>query len=295
MKYLLLALLALASVTVADDRGHPVTLWEVRGASNTVYLMGSIHLLRNIDYPLPAALNAAYDDADALIMEIDMDDLDPIAAQRQFYQLGVLHDDTTLQDIMGPELYQQAFAAAEKIDIPLDMLSKTEPWYAAMTIELMALNRIGFNPEHGVEMHFMSKAMDDDKPIYGLETIEEQIGFLDGLPLQSQLDMLMSTLSESVAIEGIMDDMIRAWRRGDIASLESGLLQSFDENESLQKTLLTDRNNRWVEQIQERLDDAQDYLIVVGALHLIGENGVPLQLQRLNIPVRQLSEPPTVR
>lgn len=292
---MLLAMLALSGVALADDGGHPVTLWEVSGKQNTVYLMGSIHLLRNVDYPLPSALNAAYDDADVLIMEIDMDDLDPFAAQRQFFELGVLHDETTLQDMMGTELYQEALNAADEIDIPLDMLSKTEPWYAAMTIELMALNRIGFNPEQGIEMHFMSKAVDDRKPIYGLETIEQQIAFLDGLPLQSQREMLMTTLLEGAAIEGVMDDMIRAWRRGDIASLESELLAGFADNEHLHRILLTDRNDRWVEQIQERLDDAQDYLIIVGALHLIGDSGVPLQLQRLNIPVRQLSEPPTVR
>ena len=288
--------LALLTLPVhADEPGHPVTLWKVAGASNSVFLLGSIHLLRSQDYPLPTAFDAAYDEAEVLIMEVDMDDMDPIAAQTAFTTYGVLHDDTTLRDLMGNDLYAQATIAADALDIPLKMLSKTEPWYAAMTIEIMMLSRIGFNPALGIEMHMMSKATRDGKTIDGFETVEEQIQFLDSMSLQAQRDMLLSTLAESAKLSEMMDYLIDAWHHGDIASLETSMLDEIARHEELNKILVTDRNLRWVEQIKGLLDDDDDYLIIVGALHLIGPSGVPRQLESIGYDVQQLSEPPPVR
>jgi uncharacterized protein YbaP (TraB family) len=290
-----LLLVLLAHPVLAAESGHPVTMWKVEGAKNSVYLLGSIHLLRPQDYPLPTALDSAYNNAEVIVMEVDMDDLDPFAAQAAFTTYGVLHDDKTLRDLMGDELYEQAVVAADTIDIPLEMLGKTEPWYAAMTIEIMMLDRIGFNPTLGIEMYMMSKAQDDGKRIDGFETLEEQIQFLDGMSMQAQRDMLMSTLTESAKLGEMMDELIDAWRHGDVAHLESGMLDDLAKHEELNKALVTDRNSRWVDRIERLLDDDDDYLIIVGALHLIGREGVPKQLERSGYPVRQLSEPPIVR
>lgn len=279
----------------ADDSGHPVTLWQIQGAHNSVYLLGSIHLLRPQDYPLPSVLESAYDDAEILIMEVDMDDLDPLAAQAAFTKHGVLHDDTTLRDLMGEDLYEQANAAAMRIDIPLDMLEKTEPWYAAIMVEILILNRIGFDPTLGIDMHMMSKAVTDGKPIHGLETIEEQIQFLDTMSLAAQREMLLSTLEEGAELGEIMDKLIAAWRHGDTGYLNTGLLDGFAEHPELKKAVITDRNARWAEYIDALLDDDDDYLIIVGALHLVGEDGVPERLERKGISVRQLSEPPSLK
>lgn len=289
------SLLLVAWSSFASESGHPVTLWEVSGSNNSVYLLGSIHLLRKEDYPLPNALNAAYDEAEVLIMEIDMDDLDPVAAQTALTQYGMLHDNQTLQGLMGADMYAQAQAAAMAIDIPLDMLTKTDPWYAAMTIEIMMLSRLGFNPNLGIETHMMSKAGADGKPIEGFETMEEQILLLDGMSLPAQREMLLSTLVESAELGEIMDDLISAWRRGDTEYLKVNMLDEIAKHEELNKTLVTDRNTRWVAQIEPLLDDKEDYLIIVGALHLIGQDGVPNQLSRQGYSVHQLSESPILR
>ena len=293
---LFIALFLLAALPVlADESGHPVTLWKVAGAQNSVYLLGSIHLLRAKDYPLPTILDTAYDDAEVLVMEIDMDDLNPLAAQAAFTTYGIIQDEQTLQDLMGDELYERALSAANAIDIPLDMLSKTEPWYAAMTVEIMMLSRIGFNPALGIEMYMMSKASSDNKPIEGFETVEQQVQFLDGMSLDAQREMLLSTLDESAKMGEMMDELIDAWRHGDVSFLESGMLVELEKHEELNKALVTDRNARWVTRIDELLNNADDYLIIVGALHLVGPDSVPTQLQNIGYDVRQLSEPPTLR
>lgn len=291
----ILAMLLLLSASAGALADYPVTMWQVDGKRNSVYLLGSIHLLREQDHPLPAIINAAYSDAEVVIMEIDMDDLDPIAAQTAFSQYGMISDGRTLAEWMGERDYARAVDAAQKVGIPLHMMSGVEPWYAAITAEIMVLSRIGFDPNLGIEQWITNKATKDGKPIEGLETVEEQIRFLDGLSLPAQRAMLISTLEESATLAQVMDELIDAWRRGDTGFLERELLQGFEDFEELNQAILVDRNNRWVRQIWDLLDDEQDYLIVVGALHLVGDKGVPRQLSKRGVAVRQLSESATLR
>ncbi len=286
----LAALLAVLPLAAAAG-GHPVSMWLVEGQANRVYLLGSVHLLRRDDHPLPRAFDAAYEDAEALIMELDMDDLDPAAMQATTNRLGLIQDERTLQDFLGDALYEQAVAAAAAIDIPFDMLSKTEPWYAAITIEQLVLMRIGFNPMFGVEMHMTMKAQQDGKEITGLETVDEQLAFLDGLSIDAQNDLLMQTLAEGDEIETLMNDMVRAWRVGDTEFLETAMLGEIAQFPELYRAIVVDRNHRWVDQIEALLDERDDYLVVVGALHLIGSDGVPALLRQRGIRIGQLNEP----
>lgn len=297
MNKLVCCLLFLISPTLswADPAGHPLTLWRAEGLTNTVYLLGSIHLLRESDHPLPTAIDAAYEEAEVLVMELDMDDLNPAAMQALFNENGVLQDGTTLKDLMGDKLYEEAVAAAEAIDIPIEMLAQSEPWLAAITVEMLALYRIGFNPMLGIEMHMTSKAVGDGKPIEGLEQAEQQLQFLDGLSLEAQRDMLLQTLEEGAKMGETVDELIRAWRYGDVDTLENGLLDSFADHPELHDALVTKRNIRWVAQIGELLDDSDDYLVIVGAMHLVGDDGVPNLLTKRGVQIRQLSEPPALR
>lgn len=289
-KLLLILAAALIASTVSAQSTHPLTLWAVDGRANTVFILGSVHLLREKDHPLPSMIDEAYAEAESIVMEIDMDDLDPIAMQTLVTQLGRLTDGRTLADIMGPDLYAEAQKAAAAMDIPLDMLAQTEPWLAAITIEQMALMRIGFNPRFGIEMHVVSKATRDGKTIDGFETIDEQLGFLDGLSIESQRDLLMQTLSEGAEIEGMMDSLITAWRHGDVDFFEKNVLVEMQAYPELYRAIVADRNQRWVDRIDQLLEHDDDYLVVVGALHLVGPDGVPTLLQQRGEQVRQLQQ-----
>ena len=204
---LLLARLLPLSISLsatADDAGHPVSMWQLDGHNNRVYLLGSVHLLRADDHPLPSVIDETYEDAEKVIMELDMDDVDPVEAQSLLTELGLIQDDRSLSDLMGPE-YAEAAALATSADIPLSMLVKSEPWLAAITVEQLMLSRIGFNPLYGIEHHFMEKAEADEKEILGLETVEEQLRFLDSMSIESQRALLLQSLKESVDIQKIME------------------------------------------------------------------------------------------
>jgi uncharacterized protein YbaP (TraB family) len=280
----------LPAIALADSAGHPVTMWMAEGTSNRVYLLGSVHLLRAQDHPLPRIIDDVYDEAETLYMELDMDDLDPLLMQSTINRLGMLDENTSLQDIMGDELYAEAKARATELELPLDMLERTEPWLAAITVEQLALARIGFNPSYGVEMHLLRKATSDGKEILGFESVEQQLAYLDGLSLDAQRDLLMQTLAESAAIQDLMDDLILAWRSGDIDYLERTLLEDVSGYPELYDTIVASRNRLWVDTIDALLEQREDYLVVVGALHLVGDDGVPQLLEQRGVRITQMHE-----
>lgn len=283
--------LLLSIAAPAAESGHPVTMWEVEGAQNRIYLLGSVHLLRAEDHPLPSIIDTAYADAETIVMELDMDDIDPVAAQQQVTALGLLPEEQSLAELMGPRLYARAASFADAADIPLAMLTRTEPWLAAMTVEQMMLARIGFNPQFGVEAHLTGLATADGKPVIGLETVRQQLEFLDGMSLEAQRALLLQSLEASAEIDQMMDDLVRAWRFGDIAYLGSEMLEDMQDYPELHRAVVVERNRNWMAAIEGFAREQDDYLIVVGALHLIGEDGVPALLEARGYEVVQMRQP----
>jgi uncharacterized protein YbaP (TraB family) len=284
------AILVVLAPLACADAGHPLSLWEVSGARNSVYLLGSIHLLREEDHPLPSAIYDAYDDADTLIMELDMDDIDPIEGQVLSNELGLIHDGRELRDLLGEAYYAEAEELADKAQIPLGLMANAEPWFAAMNVEIMLLMRMGFNTALGIESHLTELAAGDGKEILGFETLRQQLEFLDNLSPDAQRDMLLQALAEGADMNDLMDGMIDAWRRGDVTFMEDNLLADMQDYPELNQVIVIDRNVNWTNRIEDLLDDQQDYLIVVGTLHLVGEQGVPELLEARGHEVTQLHQ-----
>lgn len=270
------ALLAASAALRADE--HALPLWQLEGIENRVYLLGSVHLLRASDYPLPAEIYAAYEDAEALVMELDMDDLDPAAAVALAAELGVIAGDGSLAELLGAAGYEQARTLAAAANIPLEQFGQTEPWLAALSVEQLALSRLGFDASLGLEDHLTERARADGKEIVGLETLREQLGLLDELPLDVQRRLLLRTLEDSIELDELIDDVIRAWRVGDLTALEDAMLADVLELPELYAALIVGRNRRFAAEIAALLDDSDDYLVVIGTLHMVGEDGLPRML-----------------
>jgi uncharacterized protein YbaP (TraB family) len=244
--------------------------------------------LRQRDYPLPKAIDLVYDDADVIVMELDMDDLDYVAVMAAMRELGVLDNETRLRDLLGDELQAQAEAAAEATSIPLDLLQDSEPWLAAITVQELLSMRVGFVGELGIESYLSDKALADGKPILGLETIGEQLSFLDGLPMRAQSEWLVHSLVDGLRIEMLVDQLVKAWRGGDIDYLERELIHEAKMSPEVHDAILLQRNRSWIDTIVSYLDDDVDYLVVVGAAHLVGEDGLVDLLAKREIAVSRL-------
>ena len=238
-----------------------------QGKTNTVYLLGSVHFLKPSD-ELPKAVDAAYRDAEKLIMEIDMDDLDPLATQQLTLDLGLLPDDQTLESEVGPETYRKVSAQARELNLDPALLNRFRPWLAAMTLVQLQLMRQGLNPDSGVEQRLTTRAVGDGKEILGLETLEQQLGMLAGLPRDQQREFLLYSVEDAERAAREVDELIAAWRIGDTTSLARLLAEGFDKYPDLYRPLTVDRNRKWIPSIEQVLSDRDDYLIVVGTLHL---------------------------
>lgn len=270
----------------ADDDGRHF-LWEVAGERNRVYLLGSVHMLRKSDYPLPDAMEAAYDDAERLVMELDMDELDPAAVQALMARLGTIADGRRLRDLIGADDWRYATSRARVIGLDLATLDAVEPWLAAMTVVNLEMARLGLRAEDGIEMHFTRRADTDGKPIDGLETTAEQFGLFDALPLPVQKRFLLKTIDDAASMADEADALIDAWKRADLAAMRAEMADGFDGLPALYEALVAGRNRAWVGKLEALLDDDEDYLVIVGALHLVGEDSVVRLLRDRGHTVRQ--------
>jgi uncharacterized protein len=249
-------------------------VWAIRGAHNTVYLAGSVHLLRAQDAALPSAFDRAYQDADALVMEIDLDDMDPAAAQGWMMTNGMYTDGTTLSAVIGTQRYERVEKEGNRLGVPVEALQQLEPWLVAMTLAQLQYMKLGFDPEQGVEKQLTRKATTDHKPITGLETLEEQLGLLANLSKDDQARFLDLTLEEMSEMQGETDSLLAAWRAGNAQKLAAMLSDEYKVAPTLYRMLVADRNKRWLPQIEKLLKEDKDYLVVVGALHLVGNGGL---------------------
>jgi uncharacterized protein YbaP (TraB family) len=207
-------------------------------------------------------------------MEIDLDDLDPAAAQSWMLEHGMFADNKTLSEAIGAKRYQRVEQEGNRLGLPVEALQQLEPWLVAMTLAQLQYMKLGFDPEQGVEKQLQRKAMADRKEITGLETLAEQLGLLANLSADEQAKFLDLTLEEMHQMEGETETLLTAWRTGNVQKLGAMLSDEYKVAPALYRTLVADRNKRWMPQIEKLLKSDKDYMIVVGALHLVGNGGL---------------------
>lgn len=282
-KILLTSLLWLCGQAAYGD-SHPA-IWAVHGKSNTVYLVGTIHLLP-ANETLPGNIQHAYDDAKQLVMEIDTGELDPLTSQATMMKFGMLPPGKSLHTQLDAATYTKLQSAAEDAGLDATLLDSFQPWMAALTLEQLKLAQLGFSGASGVEMQLSTRAARDHKAIRGLETLEEQLGLFAQLDDASQRDYLLYTLDELKDIQTEIDQLLAAWRNGDETKLRQLLQDGLQSNPKLFAVLTSDRNHRWLNTLKTLLNDPHDnYLIAVGALHLVGDNGVVSLLRKAGYTV----------
>jgi uncharacterized protein YbaP (TraB family) len=280
------ALVTLAAGCGGAPDAPAYLLWRVDGPGSHVYLLGSVHVLRAGDQVQSAAIERAYAAAQELVMELDFDDFDQEAFGAVVASKAT--DAGGLVEVLGEASYARAVEQASRLGLDLEPLRPTEPWFAALGITEMALGKLGYDSQHGVEATFTSRALADGKPITGLETPEFQIGLMDALPADQQRELFFKSIEEAGQLPALIEPMLAAWRRGDVDALRSELESTFEPFPDLYRILIVDRNERWAPQIAALLGGPRDHLVVVGALHLIGEHSVIALLEQQGYRVERL-------
>ena len=281
-----------AQAHVEGEPGPPTPLlWEVRDGDNSVYLLGTFHLLKPTDYPLDPIVYKSLDDAEKVYFELSPEDLaDPTLGLR-FAEAGVRTDGRTLQQSLSPATWEAAVAIARRSGIPPDTLQRMEPWFAALSLSLAEMKAAGLDPTLGLDKHLARRASRDGKRTAGLERPEEQIALFDGMKPNVQLAQLRDVVERAGEIRDETEWLHSQWRAGDVDALYWGMAVAMRVRDpALYARINTRRNAAWVARIKAMLDapGADDAMVAVGSLHLLGSEGLVQQLAAAGYTVERL-------
>ena len=263
---------------------HPLYLWRYQSDSATVYLAGSIHMLKSSLYPLAKQLQAAFDSSTHLVLEVDSTALTTQDMQMKVMKAGLLPSGQTLRGVLAQPLHERLEARLQSYGIDIAAVQRMNPAMVMNQLVLLRLMALGYDAALGMEQHFT--ALLGDRQILELESVDQQLEMLFGQPIETQIQLLRDALDQELDVEPIMADMITAWLSGadqrflDLFSEQAGdseLAKAFN------KQLLDDRNQGMAQKVQSYLEATGTYFVLIGAAHFIGDNGIVAILGRQQI------------
>lgn len=272
-------------------------LWKVSDKDNSLYLLGSFHLLKPDDYPLSPDVDAAFADAEALMFEIAPQEMGAPELMVSMLRAGMresgtLNDDLSEQTQRKLQAWAQAHAPQlAQSGMNMALMQHMEPWYIGLLVGVIGMQKEGMDAKYGLDLHFSQNAEQADKPTTGLETAQQQISFLDGMSRKEQAQLLDEALTQANDNGTEAAKLHSAWRAGDVETLWTQMaLQMKREYPELFERINTQRNDAWIPKLEQRLRDpgTDDVLVVVGALHLLGSDGVVEKLRAKGYTVERI-------
>ena len=263
-------------------------LWKVTGKGTVVYLAGSIHMLTPDFYPLTPPFDTAFKDSDVLVEEVDLAEMLRPEAQMQTLMRGMLPAGQTLDKVLSAETLALVNKTAKEGGAPVEALQRLKPWMLALTLEGLELVKSGFNPELGLDKHFYDRAREAGKAVQGLETVEYQISRLDDMTAEQQDRMLAETLKEISTQKGSVAKLTAAWKTGDASAVERVVLADLKSDPLMYQRLLVERNKNWMPKIEALFARKGNALVIVGAAHLVGPDGLLAMLKAKGYTIAQL-------
>jgi hypothetical protein len=264
-------------------------LWRVRSEANTVYVLGSLHFSKQEIYPLRQEIENAFDQSDFLVVEANVNDIGKTDVKKLIE--GALYPaNDRLEKHVSAETFERVKKEMGGLGLPPELINKQKPWFLAMTIVALESAKLGLDPKLGIDMYFLSKAQ-GKKKILELESLDYQIGVLSGLSDKDQELFLVYTLKDLNVLEQELDKMIRAWTSGDTKAMEALMTRSVSEDKrlsSIYEKLVYERNKEMAMKIKNFLKAKETYFIIVGAGHLVGNEGIIELLKRDGYRVEQL-------
>jgi uncharacterized protein YbaP (TraB family) len=255
---------------------------------NTIYLGGTVHVLTADDYPLPVEFDRAYALTDVLVLETDMAKLDsPEFQQSMLSELSYPKGQDVTQHL-SPDTYKQLAAFCESRGIGMQVVNNFKPSMISLMLTMVELQRLNFTGV-GVDKYYNDKAIVDGKALGKLETVEQQLAFIAGLGKGKEDELIRYSLEDIKTLPTFMTEMKTAWRDGDPQALvDLAITPLIADFPDIYQSLLVQRNNNWLPQIEAMFNNQQTELVLVGTLHLVGKDGLLQQLQAAGYTVKQL-------
>lgn len=279
--------LASAAGVAQAQTGAKSFIWKVNSGARVMYLAGSVHLLSADMYPLNPAFEQAFAASDTLFEEIDLGQAGLMTLAPLMLSKGMYQDGRTFNKVVSKETADLVTKRLKGSPIPPELIGAMKPWMVMLVLSALQAEQAGLNAELGLDKYFYDKATAMGKPVVGLETAEAQFDSFDRVPESVQEQMLRSTLEEMDADKAELAATVTAWRRGDAAALERILLNDFKKYPAAYQSLIVQRNNNWMPALEKCLTKTTPCMVVVGAAHLIGPDGLLALLQRKGYRVEQ--------
>ncbi|WP_374089720.1 TraB/GumN family protein [Methylomicrobium lacus] len=274
-RWLSLLILLLCWTRVSAAPPKPL-LWQVSDEDNSVYMLGSFHMLKAEDYPLAAAVNQAFDAAGKVYFEVAPEELNNPASVQAMMKTGLIEGGGTLKQILKTDTWKRLQHYCQTHALPIESFQAMKPWLAALTIANLAVTQAGFLPDLGLDKHYMDMAAIARKDTAGLETLSQQVGVFAQMAPKDQELFLNQTLKD-MQNPAQLEQLHQRWRNGDAEGLLQLLSQdSINDTPAFYRRLNRDRNRVWLPQISAflRENTQGDALVVVGSLHLLGADGL---------------------
>lgn len=265
-------------------------LWKASSKVNTIHLFGSIHFGSTEMYPLPDVVTRAYDSSDALIVEVNTRQANPDAMAVTLLQSGSYPEGETAQSHLSPETWEQLTRTAKKQRLDLTKLQNQKPWLIALSLATLAIQKSGFSPEFGVDQYFITGA-EGRKPILELESAQQQMNLLSTFSMIEQNRLLKETLDQLDQATVYFRSLLEAWQTGDASRLKDLVQSEIDTDPDAKKlydALFTKRNHAMTDKIIKLSESGGSYFVVVGAGHLVGQEGIVELLRGKGYEVTQL-------
>ena len=266
--------LPLVFASEAFSQAQKNFLWSVRSKTATVYLLGSVHFFKKEFYPLNKKIEEAFDQSRVLAVEANIVEKGNIDLQkigeRAFYP-----ESDRLEKHVSAETYDMVKKEGMELGLPLELLNRQRPWILALTLETIAILKLGFDPRYGIDVHFLSKA--SGRRIVELEGLDYQINLLSTLSDEEQESVLLMTLKGLPRYPEEVDQLMQAWLSGDANVMDSIMTKDITgapRMSSIYDKLFSERNRNMVSKIEEFLKAEGTYFVVVGAGHLAGQKGM---------------------
>jgi uncharacterized protein YbaP (TraB family) len=271
----LAVLLSIGTVSKAHSQS---SVWKIEIDDHQLFLGGTVHVLSAADYPLPKEFDQAYNSSHTVILEANIEQLKSQEFQQQVLSQMIYTDGTNLRNLLSDETYAKLEAFCAKRGIPASSLTMFKPGMVSMTLTLLELQRLGLMGA-GVDAHFSARAKKDGKRLGMLETVEQQLSFLVAMGQGREDELINYTLRDIGKLQELLDSIKAAWRTGDLDALDHTTLEPLKEEfPELYRVLLVSRNETWLPMIEAMLYSDPVELVLVGALHLVGDQGLLQQL-----------------
>jgi uncharacterized protein YbaP (TraB family) len=277
-KFLAALALTFAPAAYAQTTDSDPALWVVKDADTTVYLFGTVHVLKPGLSWFDEAVKTAFDKSDQLVIE--MVEPDQATMQQLVMKMAVNPTGPTLTEKLPADKREAYAKAMADVGIPAAAFDRLDPWVAAITLSTAGLPKLGYDPNSGADKVLANAAKSANKPVQGLETAEQQLGYFDSLPEPLQVKFLASTVDDYSKTGEILGKMIQTWSAGDPEALGRTMTEELRDMPEIAEVLLTDRNVRWADWIQKRMAQPGTVFVAVGAGHLAGADSVQAQLAK---------------